>query len=63
MMYITVLIIVVLFAVLGPFTIIWALNTLFPALGVVYSLETWCAVVLLGLFFNSTSLKFQKSKG
>ena len=54
--------IIIFSVVFGPFLIIWALNTLFPALAVAYSPETWCAVVLLGLFFNSTSLKFQKSK-
>jgi hypothetical protein len=62
MIYVILFMIIIFSIVFGPFLIIWALNTLFPVLAVAYSPETWCAVVLLGLFFNSTSLKFQKSK-
>jgi hypothetical protein len=42
-----VLFILVLLA-FGPILTIWALNTLFPALAIPYTFETWCAVVLLG---------------
>lgn len=39
------------FAILFPFLVIWALNTLF-GLAIGYSLETWSAVVLLQMFLN-----------
>lgn len=33
---------------LGPLLTIWSLNTIFPALVIPYSMETWAAVVILG---------------
>ena len=39
--------------VLGPLATIWALNTLFPALAIPYTVWTWLAVVVLGLFLRS----------
>jgi len=33
---------------IGPLLTIWALNALFPALAIPYSMETWAAVVILG---------------
>ena len=33
---------------IGPLLTIWALNTLFPASAIPYSMETWAAVVILG---------------
>jgi len=50
-----VLAIVILIAVLvifGPFFTIWSLNTLFPILAIPYTFDTWCAVILLGLFLK-----------
>ena len=38
----------------GPILTIWSLNTLFPALAIPYTLDTWAAVVLLGGVFKST---------
>ena len=38
---------------LGPTATIWALNTLFPSLNIPLSLETWCAVVVLGGVFKT----------
>lgn len=35
----------------GPLITIWALNTLFPALAIDYTFETWLATLLLqGIF-------------
>lgn len=45
---------VVLLVVFGPFATIWALNTLFPALVIPYTFETWVAVVLLSSVLKST---------
>ncbi len=39
--------------VVGPILTIWSLNTLFPALAIQYTFETWLAVVLLGGLFKS----------
>lgn len=33
--------------VIGPLATIWSLNTLFPALAIPYTWETWLAAVLL----------------
>ena len=43
---------IIAFVVLGPLLTIWALNTLFPVLHIDYNLDTWSAVVLLGLFIR-----------
>ena len=39
--------VIVLIIIVGPLLGIWALNTLFPALAIPYTLETWFAVFLL----------------
>ena len=44
---------IVFLVVVGPILTIWSLNTLFPALAIPYSFETWLAVVLLGSLFKS----------
>jgi len=51
-LFLAVIFIVVLL-VLGPLLTIWSLNTLFPALAIPYSLETWAAVIILGGVFKS----------
>jgi hypothetical protein len=38
---------------IGPLATIWAANTLFPALAIDYSFETWFAVIILGAFFRA----------
>jgi hypothetical protein len=44
---------------IGPFIIIWALNTLFPVLAIPYDIWTWLAVVVLGTLFK-TRLEYRK---
>ena len=41
----------VLAIIFGPVALIWALNTLFPALLIPYTFETWLAVVVFNVFF------------
>ena len=49
-----VLFLVLLFlTIFGPFITIWALNTLFPALAIPYTIETYFAVIALGVFLNA----------
>ena len=39
---------IIFLVVIGPIITIWALNTLFPALAIPFTWETWLAVVVLG---------------
>ena len=43
---------VVLLAI-GPWLVIWSLNTLFPLLAIEFTFWTWCAVVVMGTFFRA----------
>jgi len=45
--------VIILLLVFVPFITIWAFNTLFPMLTIPYTLETWFAVIVLGMFFKS----------
>jgi hypothetical protein len=47
-----IVLIVVLLAI-GPWLVIWALNTMFPVLAIQFTFWTWCAVVILGTFFRA----------
>ena len=44
--------ILVLLAI-GPWLVIWSLNTLFPVLAIEFTFWTWCAVVVMGTFFRA----------
>lgn len=39
--------------IIGPWLVIWALNTLFPALAISFSFWTWAAVIILGTFLRA----------
>lgn len=46
------------FFLLGPMAILWALNTLFPALALAYTFWNWLAVlILMGLFRAEVNVK------
>jgi len=45
--------VVFLAAIFGPFITIWALNTLFPVLAIPYTIETYFAVMAIGVFLNT----------
>jgi hypothetical protein len=47
-----ILLIVILLAI-GPWLVIWSLNTMFPALTIQFTFWTWCAVVILGTFLRA----------
>lgn len=49
----------VVMIVLGPFLVIWGLNTLFPSLLIPYTFETWAAILLVRLVFQ-TNVTLQK---
>jgi len=44
---------IVFFLAIGPWLVIWALNTLFPVLAIEFGLATWAAVIVLGTFFRA----------
>ena len=44
---------VIALLIAGPFIVIWSANTLFPALAIPYTWETWLATILLGAFFRA----------
>jgi hypothetical protein len=44
---------IILLAALGPWLVIWSLNTLFPALAIEFTFWTWCAVIIIGVFFRA----------
>ena len=45
---------VLFLVVVGPFLVIWAVNTLFPVVAITYNIYTWAAVVILNAFFQVT---------
>ena len=45
--------VIVLLAALGPWLVVWSLNTLIPVLAIEFTFWTWCAVVILGVFFRA----------
>ena len=62
MKYLLIIGFVVLIFILAPVATIWSLNTLFPALNIPISFDTWCAALILGgVVGGSTGLSF-KSK-
>lgn len=44
---------VIALIILGPLLTIWAMNTLFPALAIPYTIWTWLSVLILGGVFKS----------
>lgn len=47
------IVLVVLVVLVGPLLTIWAVNSLFPALAIPYTLTNWFAVIILGAFFRA----------
>lgn len=39
-------------AIIAPFLTIWSLNTLFPVLAIPFTLDTWAAIILIGMFLK-----------
>ncbi len=58
MNYLIALFIVLALVILLPLATIWSLNTLFPALDIQYTIETWLAAVFLsnGIFGKHVKL-------
>lgn len=41
------------FVILFPWAVIWAMNTLFPTLAIPFTFWTWLAVLVIGMFIRS----------
>lgn len=53
------LVLIILLVVFAPFATIWSLNTLFPALAIPFTFDTWLAVILLSAAIRS-NVSFKK---
>jgi hypothetical protein len=53
MRWVVLILVLIFLTIFGPFITIWALNTLFPALAIPYNIETYFAVIALGIFLNA----------
>lgn len=53
-------VIAIAIVVFAPFASIWALNTLFPALAIPYTFDTWLASLLLSGALGGSSVRFRK---
>ena len=47
------IVLIVILLAIGPWLVIWSLNTMFPALAIEFGLATWAAVIILGTFFRA----------
>ena len=47
------IVVVVVIMAIGPWLVIWSLNTLFPVLAIEFTFWTWAAVVVMGTFFRA----------
>lgn len=50
-----IVLVIALLIVFGPLLTIWSLNTLFPALNIDYTWQTWASVILLGGAFRGSA--------
>jgi hypothetical protein len=48
---------VIALVILGPLVTIWSVNTLFPVANIPYTIETWCAAIILAGVFKTTITK------
>jgi hypothetical protein len=55
MKYLIIIAIVLLVALVMPIATIWSLNTLFPALAIPISIDTWMAALILGGVVGGTT--------
>jgi NhaP-type Na+/H+ or K+/H+ antiporter len=54
-MKIALLVLFVIFLIaIGPVLVIWSANTLFPALAIPYTIQTWIATIILAGVFKTT---------
>lgn len=58
MKYILIIALIAFLIFIGPVASIWALNTLFPALAIPLTFDTWCAALILGAVVSGQGLSF-----
>ena len=59
---ILILLLAITLVIIGPIVTIWSLNILFPSLAIPVTFETWCAMILLGMFIRGEGLVSLKGK-
>lgn len=53
---------IIALVIIGPFLVIWSLNTLFPSLVIPYTLETWVSIMVIGAWISGLmNTKISKS--
>ena len=58
-----IVVLVVLLVIIGPIATIWAWNELFGEFHTIeLTLNTWAAVVILGMFISGNSLNYRSKK-
>lgn len=53
------IILAIALVVLFPCAVIWSLSTLFPAFAIPLNFDTWCSVVVMGMFFRGEGFSFK----
>jgi len=59
---ILILLLAITLIIIGPIVTIWSLNILFPSLAIPVTFETWCAMIILGMFIRGEGLVSMKGK-
>jgi hypothetical protein len=53
---------IIALVIIGPFLVIWSMNTLFPSLVIPYTLETWVSIMVIGAWISGLmNTKISKS--
>ena len=51
---------IIALVVFGPWLGVWALNTLFPSLSILFNFDTWLAMLIVSTFFHNSFTTFKK---
>ena len=54
------IVIIAAIIVLMPLAVIWSMNTLFPALAIPVTFDTWCAAIILSGAVSGSGLSIKK---
>lgn len=60
MKYLFAIVLIIALVIIVPFCTVWSLNTLFPALAIPYTIETWVATLFLTTSIFSKNVKLVK---
>ena len=54
------IVLVIALVICGPFALLWSLNTLFPSLAIPYTLKTWAASFIIGIYIAVRGVPYKK---